>query len=165
MMSMSQKLILCDVTDLALLSHSLPSAVGGRHLIQKCSESSMLDKPEKTRQLLTTLGAALPFEVELTPSLIAHLQAQRVAANVKQRQIVSKISYLGDDGGIVCHTVPEEERDVIIVSLTHVLINHEQGARLALQNDHLRYAITWSSLAVALIVLYYLYHCHNPGPE
>jgi hypothetical protein len=80
----------------------------------------MLDKPEKTRQLLTALRAALPFEVELAPSLIAHLRAQHVAAAVNPRQIVSEISYAGDEGGIVCHIVPEEGRNAIIVSLIHV---------------------------------------------
>jgi hypothetical protein len=80
----------------------------------------MLDKPEKTRQLLTALKAALPFEVELTPSLIALLRAQHVAVAVNPRQIVSEISYAGDEGGIVCHIVPEEGRNAIIVSLTHV---------------------------------------------
>jgi surfeit locus 1 family protein len=33
--------------------------------------------------------------------------------------------------------------------------------RLDLPNDHLQYAITWFSLAVALIVIYVLYHRHN----
>ena len=51
----------------------------------------MLDKPEKTRQLLSALRAALPFEVELTPSLIAHLRAQHLTAADKPRQIVSEI--------------------------------------------------------------------------
>jgi hypothetical protein len=78
----------------------------------------MLDKPEKTYQLLAALKAAVPFEVELTPSLIAHLQAQQVAVAVKPREIVSQISYAGDEGGIVCHIV--EGRDALIVSLTHV---------------------------------------------
>jgi len=35
--------------------------------------------------------------------------------------------------------------------------------RLELRNDHLQYAITWFSLAVALIVIYFLYHRRNPG--
>jgi surfeit locus 1 family protein len=35
--------------------------------------------------------------------------------------------------------------------------------RLALPNNHLQYAITWFSLAVALIVIYVLYHRRNPG--
>lgn len=80
----------------------------------------MLDKPEKTYQLLAALKAAVPFEMELTPSLIAHLQAQQVAVAVNPRQIVSQISYAGDEGGIVCHIAPEEGRDALVVSLTHV---------------------------------------------
>ncbi len=35
--------------------------------------------------------------------------------------------------------------------------------RLALPNDHLQYAITWFSLAVALVVIYVLYHRRNAG--
>lgn len=35
--------------------------------------------------------------------------------------------------------------------------------RLDLRNDHLQYAITWFSLAVALIVIYFLYHRRNAG--
>jgi surfeit locus 1 family protein len=37
--------------------------------------------------------------------------------------------------------------------------------RLELPNDHLQYAITWFALAIALIVIYVLYHRHNPPPE
>ena len=35
--------------------------------------------------------------------------------------------------------------------------------RLELRNDHLQYAITWFSLAVALIVIYFVYHRGNEG--
>ncbi|HMD64074.1 MAG TPA: SURF1 family protein [Stellaceae bacterium] len=35
--------------------------------------------------------------------------------------------------------------------------------RLMLPNNHLQYAITWFSLAVALIVIYVLFHRRNPG--
>jgi surfeit locus 1 family protein len=34
--------------------------------------------------------------------------------------------------------------------------------RLALPNDHLQYAITWYALAVALVVIYVVYHRQNP---
>ncbi len=80
----------------------------------------MLDKPEKTYQLLAALKAAVPFEVELTPWVIAHLRAQQIAVAVKPQQMVVEISYAGDEGGIVCHLVPEEGRDAFVVSLTHV---------------------------------------------
>jgi surfeit locus 1 family protein len=36
---------------------------------------------------------------------------------------------------------------------------------LALPNDHLQYAFTWFSLAVALIVIYFLYHRRRAGGE
>jgi len=35
--------------------------------------------------------------------------------------------------------------------------------RIQLANDHLQYAITWFSLAVALIVVYFLFHRRNAG--
>jgi surfeit locus 1 family protein len=37
--------------------------------------------------------------------------------------------------------------------------------RLALPNNHLQYAITWFSLAVALIVIYVLFHRRNAEPR
>ena len=39
----------------------------------------MLDHPEKTARLLAALKAAVPFEVELMPSLVNYLRAQQVA--------------------------------------------------------------------------------------
>jgi hypothetical protein len=43
------------------------------------SVGMMLDHPAKTPRLLAALKAAAPFEVELAPSLIDHLQAENVA--------------------------------------------------------------------------------------
>jgi hypothetical protein len=80
----------------------------------------MLDNPEKTTRLMIAMKATLPFEVELTPSAIALLRAQQIGDNVKPKQIVSKVSYGGDEGGIFCHLEPEETENVIIISLTHV---------------------------------------------
>ena len=82
----------------------------------------MLDRPEKTQQLLAAMKAATPFEVELAPSVIAHLRTQQVAVAVKPQQIVTAISYAGDEGGIVCHLEPEEGRGALILSLTHVRV-------------------------------------------
>ena len=52
----------------------------------------MLDKPDKTRQLLVMLKAALPFEVTLTPELIAALARQQKPIAVKSTETVSDIS-------------------------------------------------------------------------
>ena len=83
----------------------------------------MLDKPEKTRQLVTALKAAVPFEVELTPEVVAHLRSQEIAYAVEPRQTVSGVSYAGDEGGIVCHLLPKETDNVIVLSLTHVRVH------------------------------------------
>ena len=82
----------------------------------------MLDRPEKTSVLLANLQAAVPFEVELSSSLITRLRQQTESVAVKAKENVSKISYLGDEGGIVCHIQPEAEGNVLIVSLTHVRV-------------------------------------------
>jgi len=82
----------------------------------------MLDQPEKTSQLLAAMKAATPFEVELSPSVIAHLRTQQPVITVKPRQTVTAISYAGDEGGIVCHLEPEEGHNALILSLTHVRV-------------------------------------------
>ena len=82
----------------------------------------MLDNPEKTARLLVVLKAAVPFEVELTPAVVKQLQADKVAAAYQTRQVVSDLSYLGDEGGIMCHIAPPESDDAIVISLTHVRV-------------------------------------------
>jgi hypothetical protein len=83
----------------------------------------MLDNPEKTAHLLAALKAAVPFEVELPPMVIKQLQADKVAAGHQARQTVSDLSYLGDEGGIMCHIVPPGDEAAIIISLTHVRVS------------------------------------------
>ena len=80
----------------------------------------MLDKLEKTFELIAALKAAAPFEVELTPELIARLRAERAATDLAPRQIVREVSYAGDEGGILCHIEPEEGHERLLVSLTHL---------------------------------------------
>jgi hypothetical protein len=82
----------------------------------------MLDKPEKTRDLIATLKAALPFEVALTPELVTDLAQQQEPVIVKPIETVSEISYLGDAGGIVCHIQPADADNLLVTSLTHVRV-------------------------------------------
>ncbi len=82
----------------------------------------MLDKPEKIRALIAAMKAALPFEVALTPELIAHLAQQQKPVAVKPTESVNDVSYAGDEGGIVCHIQPVAADSVIVVSLTHVRV-------------------------------------------
>ena len=82
----------------------------------------MLDNPEKTTRLLTALKAVVPFEVEVLPAVIKHLQSENRTITNPTRQLVSDLSYAGDEGGIVCHIVPEGKREALIMSLTHVRV-------------------------------------------
>jgi hypothetical protein len=89
--------------------------------IQK-GPTPMLDKLEKTRELIATLEAAVPFEVALTPEVIEHLARQQKPVIVQPIETVSGVSYLGDMGGISCHIQPADAESAVIVSLTHVRV-------------------------------------------
>jgi|SRR5258706_3850302 hypothetical protein len=82
----------------------------------------MLDNPEKTRKLIATLEAALPFEAALMPELIERLARQQKPVVVKPIETVSQISYLGDEGGIVCHMNPKAADAMVVTSLTHLRV-------------------------------------------
>ena len=85
----------------------------------------MLDKPEKTRELIDILDAAVPFEVDMMPDLIEHLARQQnpvAIKSIKSIETVSKISYFGDPGGIMCHIQPEDVESAVVISLTHVRV-------------------------------------------
>jgi hypothetical protein len=80
----------------------------------------MLDNPEKTAQLLAALKAAAPFEVELTSAVVKQLQSEKFAHADQTHHTVSDLSYVGDEGGIICHIVPPDEQRGLFISLTHV---------------------------------------------
>lgn len=82
----------------------------------------MLDRPEKTRELMDILDAAVPFDVALVPDLIEHLARQQNPIAIKSIETVSKVSYLGDAGGIMCHIQPEDAENAVVVSLTHLRV-------------------------------------------
>ncbi len=80
----------------------------------------MLDKWEETRDLIASLKAAAPFEVELTPPIVAQLRIGTPPFDLEPRQTVRDVSYAGDEGGILCHIEPEDGARVLVVSLTHL---------------------------------------------
>jgi len=66
--------------------------------------------------------AAVPFKVELTPWLIKRLHAQHDEIANATEHVVSDLSYAGDEGAIVCHIARSAAREMLVVSLTHVLV-------------------------------------------
>jgi hypothetical protein len=87
---------------------------------ERWEAAPMLDNPEKTAKLLAALKAVVPFEVELTDQIVKHLRAHHDAVADQKHHTVANLSYAGDEGGIVCHIVPPEKREALVVSLTHV---------------------------------------------
>lgn len=63
----------------------------------------MLDKPRKASRRLAVLKAPVPFEVELAPTLIEYLQAENLSDADRKKHVVSDLSYVGDEVGIICH--------------------------------------------------------------
>jgi hypothetical protein len=59
---------------------------------------AMIDNRAKTDRLLAALKLAVPFKVELVPSLVDYLRAQHVAIAEQPEHIVSDVSYAGDEG-------------------------------------------------------------------
>src|SRR6266542_990122 len=96
----------------------------------------MLDNPEKTARLLAALKAAVPFKVELVPSLVTYLRTQHVAIADQSQHIVSNLSYAGDEGGIVCHIAPPDKEEALVVSLTQVRVPRSMPLAAAVTDYH-----------------------------
>lgn len=94
----------------------------------------MLDKPEKTHALLSALRSALPFEIELTADVLAHIAPQTDSKDIRARQVATDVSYAGDEVGILCHIQREDTANVFIISLTHLRLHHPLPLAAAVAN-------------------------------
>ena len=83
----------------------------------------MIDIPEKTQELIAALKAALPFTVTLTPEIIASLARGDEPLLLAPRQMISKVTYAGESGGIMCGFEPEGSKRAVVLSLTHVRVS------------------------------------------
>lgn len=101
-------------------SYFAMSAARPNQHARKQPERPMIDNPGKTRRLMAELQQALPFEADMTPELAALLHNKEGLVPGVLRQTVSGVSYLGDEGGIVCHIAPPDGENAVIVSLTHL---------------------------------------------
>ena len=82
----------------------------------------MLDRLVETAALLAAMERALPFDVGLMPRLIDGLATGPRPVAVKPVGTVTRISYAGDEGGIVCHISRSDANNGLVVSLTHVRV-------------------------------------------
>ena len=115
--------MLSELENMALLSRIFRLAVLDATLpLRPAGDLFVLDNPKQTAQLIAQLKAAVPFKVELVPSLISHLRTKHVDIAGESEHVVRDLSYAGDEGGIVCHLAPGGAGAALVVSLTHLLV-------------------------------------------
>jgi hypothetical protein len=92
----------------------------------------MIDDPGATESLLARLEAALPIPARLTPELQASLREQNAGTAIPANCDVTWVTYMGDEGGIVCRLDlgPGVEKDAF-TSITHLRFD----ARLPLARE------------------------------
>lgn len=80
----------------------------------------MIDHPETVERLMAKLNQMLPIPARITPELQASLRGQTGGA-VPARCAITWISYMGDEGGIVCKLdLGENVAKQAFTSITHL---------------------------------------------
>ncbi|MBV8156266.1 MAG: hypothetical protein JO278_01340 [Dyella sp.] len=80
----------------------------------------MIDNPSITMELLEQLTEALPLPARMTPELHASLQKQNAATAIPIVCMITRLHYLGDEGGIVCKLDLGAAENEAYVSITHL---------------------------------------------
>jgi hypothetical protein len=73
-----------------------------------------------SQRALSRHGGSLKTELPMGPGFDIAVRGRAITNPT--RQLVSDLSYAGDEGGIVCHIVPEGKPEALIMSLTHVRV-------------------------------------------
>ena len=97
----------------------------------------MIDNLEQVDRLLCKLEASLPVPALAAPDLVASLAEHSSGTEISPHCRITKVHYLGDEGGIVCHLDLDGETGsrAFIVSITHLMFD----PRLPLAREIARY--------------------------
>ncbi len=80
----------------------------------------MIDQIETVERLLATLSEALPIPARMTPELQASLRRQ-TGGTIPAQCAVTWITYMGDEGGIVCKLdLGSDAEEEAFTSITHL---------------------------------------------
>jgi hypothetical protein len=82
----------------------------------------VIDNQDQVERLLRSLTEAMPLPALASPPLISNLRGQSSAAKITPECKVAKAFYTGDEGGIVCQVIFDEDEaeQVFLVSITHL---------------------------------------------
>jgi hypothetical protein len=82
----------------------------------------VIDNQAQVERLLCRMTEVLPLSALATPALMVDLRGGSSAAKITQDCQVTDVFYTGDEGGVICHVIfdEEEKEQVFLVSITHL---------------------------------------------
>ncbi|MGC1863133.1 MAG: hypothetical protein WA733_18950 [Methylocystis sp.] len=82
----------------------------------------MIDNQDQVERLLSRLTEVMPLPALASPPLIANLRGRASAAKITSECKVAKAFYTGDEGGVMCQVIFDEDEaeQVFLVSITHL---------------------------------------------
>lgn len=85
----------------------------------------MIDDPDKTNRLTAEIEASLPLEIRLSPDVKRTFVKQSPQSLIPDKCMVTKIFYMGDEGGIMCglDIGGPDTKTPFIVSITHLIFD------------------------------------------
>jgi hypothetical protein len=87
----------------------------------------MIDDSAQVTDLMGKIEVQLPIPANPTSALVQQLRSQRLKISTQRVMFISRVFYMGDEGGIMCDVTPTKDaREAYVVSLTHLRIapNH-----------------------------------------
>jgi hypothetical protein len=100
----------------------------------------VIDNLDQTHRLLCKLEESLPLAAHTTPALAASVREKSGGVEVSPHCRVTRVHYLGDEGGILCHLAFDADTGpkVFIVSITHLVFDRRSplGREIARYQKH-----------------------------
>lgn len=86
------------------------------------SPNPTIDDTKQVEALLENMARHLPIRAEIQRQTANYLRAQGVSIPPHRQVSIQKVFYNGDEGGIVCAISPQESKESLVISLTHLKI-------------------------------------------
>jgi len=94
-------------------------------MIEKILASSTIDDPVETRKLFLEMEASLPIAVRFAERSVKDLQQQLSSLEITKDKVftIEELLYSGDSGGILCTVSSADNKEVTIISITHLKVD------------------------------------------
>ena len=124
----------------------------------------MIDNQDQVERLVRNLTEVLPLSARATPALMADLRERLSAAKITWNCKVIDVFYTGDEGGVTCHVIfdEEEKQQVFLESTTYLVFDRRlpigvarrarPGERPHARLLHRTWTVAWPYAPLRLIV-------------